>query len=154
MRTRAAAATAALRDVLRNPSIRRIELAWTAGTAADWAFLVILLVFVYAEGGTLAVGLLGAVRIVPAIPAARFAPLLVERYLMRTTRRPMMVQSSQSLPSFCPSTGGRRSRQSTRRIDSVDPQFTRFAGGASLRAGVDAVRRGFRRAKCPSGPST
>ena len=80
MRTRPSAATAALREVLRNPSIRRIELSWTAGTAADWAFLVILLVFVYGAGGTLAVGLLGAVRIVPAILAAPFAPMLVERY--------------------------------------------------------------------------
>ena len=30
---------AALRDVLRNNAIRRIEIAWTTGTAADWAFL-------------------------------------------------------------------------------------------------------------------
>jgi MFS family permease len=80
MRVRASPATAALRDVLRNPSIRRIELSWTAGTAADWAFLVVLLVFAYDAGGPLAVGILGAVRIVPAIVATPFAPMLVERY--------------------------------------------------------------------------
>jgi len=70
----------ALRDVLRNPSIRRIELGWTIGTAADWAFLVVLLVFVYDAGGTLAVGILGAVRTVPAMFAAPFASTLVHRY--------------------------------------------------------------------------
>jgi hypothetical protein len=65
---------------MRNPSIRRIELAWTIGTAADWAFLVVLLVFVYAAGGTLAVGILGAVRTVPAMFAAPFASTFVHRY--------------------------------------------------------------------------
>jgi hypothetical protein len=80
MRVRVSLAAAALRDVLRNPSIRRIELSWTAGTAADWAFLVVLLVFAYDAGGALAVGILGAVRIVPAIVAAPFAPTLVERF--------------------------------------------------------------------------
>lgn len=80
MRTRVSPAAAALRDVMRNPSIRRIELSWTTGTAADWAFLVVLLVFVYDASGTLAVGILGAVRIVPAILTAPLAPTLVERY--------------------------------------------------------------------------
>jgi MFS family permease len=66
--------------VLRNRAIRRIEIAWTAGTAADWAFLVVLLVVAYDEGGTLAVGILGAVRVIPAIVAAPFASTLVERF--------------------------------------------------------------------------
>src|SRR4051812_6769254 len=51
-----------------------------AGVAADWAFLVILLVVAYDAGGTLAVGLLGAGRMVPATLAAPFAPTLVERF--------------------------------------------------------------------------
>ena len=70
----------AVRDILRNPAIRRIEIAWTAGTAADWAFLVVLLVVAYDEGGTLAVGILGAVRVLPAIVAAPFATSLVGRF--------------------------------------------------------------------------
>ncbi len=65
---------------MRNPSIRRIELGWAIGTAADWAFLVILLVFAYDAGGTLAVGILGAVRTVPAMIAAPFASTVVHRY--------------------------------------------------------------------------
>jgi Cyclic nucleotide-binding domain/Major Facilitator Superfamily len=80
VRARLSPAAAALRDVMRNPSIRRIELGWTMGTAADWAFLVVLLVFVYDAGGTLAVGVLGAVRTVPAMLAAPFASTLVHRY--------------------------------------------------------------------------
>jgi MFS family permease len=80
MRLHAFPATAALHDVLQNRSIRRIELSWTAGTAADWAFLVVLLVFAYDAGGAAAVGILSAVRIVPSIVAAPFAPILVERF--------------------------------------------------------------------------
>ena len=76
----ASSAVAAVREVLANRPIRRIELAWTAGTAADWAFLVVLLVVAYDEGGALAVGILSAVRMIPAIVAAPLATTLVERY--------------------------------------------------------------------------
>lgn len=70
----------ALRDVLGNSAIRRVEIAWTTGTAADWAFLVILLVVAYDAGGALAVGVLGAVRVLPAIVVAPFASTLVQRF--------------------------------------------------------------------------
>lgn len=81
MNERAASSVAsAVRDVLRNRAIRRIEVAWTMGVAADWAFLVVLLVVAYDEGGTLAVGILGAVRVVPTIVVAPFATTLVGRF--------------------------------------------------------------------------
>jgi MFS family permease len=73
-------ALGAVRDVLRNGAIRRIEIAWAAGTAADAAFLVVLLVVAYDSGGALAAGILGAVRVVPMIVAAPFAPRLVVRF--------------------------------------------------------------------------
>ncbi len=73
-------AAGALRDVMRSSAIRRIEIAWTAGTAADWAFLVILLVVAYDAGGAFAVGLLGAIRVLPAIVAAPLATTLLERF--------------------------------------------------------------------------
>jgi MFS family permease len=79
-RTAASSAAHAVREVLGNRSIRRIELAWTMGTAADWALLVVLLVIAYDAGGALAAGILGAVRVLPAIVAAPFATSLVERY--------------------------------------------------------------------------
>jgi len=73
-------ALGAVRDVLRNGAIRRIEIAWTAGTAADGAFLVVLLVVAYDAGGALAAGLLGAIRVVPGIVFAPLAPRLVVRF--------------------------------------------------------------------------
>jgi len=73
-------ALVAVREVLRNAAIRRIEIAWTAGTAADGAFLVVLLVVAYDAGGALAAGILGAIRVVPWIVSAPFAPRLVVRY--------------------------------------------------------------------------
>ena len=79
-RVAASSAVVAVREVLGNRSIRRVEIAWTAGTAADWALLVVLLVVAYEAGGTLAAGILGAVRVVPAIVAAPFAATLVERF--------------------------------------------------------------------------
>lgn len=75
-----ASAAAALRETLGNNALRRIEAAWAAGIAADWAFLVVLLVVAYDAGGAIAVGILGAVRVVPAIFAAPFSMTLVERY--------------------------------------------------------------------------
>jgi hypothetical protein len=76
----APSAAHAVRDVLRNRSIRRITVAWTTGTAADWALLVVLLVVAYEAGGAVAAGVLGAVRVLPAIVAAPFATTLVERF--------------------------------------------------------------------------
>ena len=75
-----ASASSAIQETLRNSAIRRIEASWTAGIAADWAYLVVLLVVAYDAGGTLAVGVLGAVRVIPAIFAAPFSMALVERY--------------------------------------------------------------------------
>jgi MFS family permease len=75
-----ATAATSVRDVLRNRSIRRIELAWMTGTAADWALLVVLLIVAYEAGGAVAAGVLGAIRVVPAIVIAPFASTLVARY--------------------------------------------------------------------------
>jgi hypothetical protein len=79
-RPAATTAIAVLGDALRNRSIRRIEVSWATGVAADWAFLVILLVVAYDLGGVIAVGVLGAVRIAPTIVAAPFATSLVQRF--------------------------------------------------------------------------
>jgi predicted MFS family arabinose efflux permease len=63
----------ALRRVVANPDIRRAELAWMLGWAAEWAWLVALLVFTYNAGGVVAVGVLGLAR---TVPAAVLAPVL------------------------------------------------------------------------------
>jgi hypothetical protein len=62
----------AIVNVLDNRNIRAIQIAWAAGIAADWAFLVAILVVAYEQGGALSVGLVGLVRMVPATVVALF----------------------------------------------------------------------------------
>ncbi len=73
------AAGRAVRDVLGNPGIRRIELAWTAGIAADAALLVALLVAAFQAGGPLAVGIVGLALAAPAIVVGPLATVLAGR---------------------------------------------------------------------------
>jgi MFS family permease len=63
----------ALREVVANPDIRRAQLAWMLGYAADWAWLVALFVYAFDVGGVASVGLIGVVR---TIPAAVLAPVM------------------------------------------------------------------------------
>jgi len=70
----------ALREAMANNGIRRLELAWMIGIGADMALTVILLVVVYGRGGVVAAGLLGAVRMVPAVVSAMLAGSIVERF--------------------------------------------------------------------------
>lgn len=69
----------ALREALGNEGIRRLEIAWMVGIAADAAFLVVLLVVVYERDGALATGLLGAVRMVPAVVSGMLSGSVLER---------------------------------------------------------------------------
>jgi MFS family permease len=66
-------AISALRRVAANPDIRRAEVAWMLGYAAEWAWLVALFVYAYGVGGVAAVGLAGLVR---SLPAGILAPAL------------------------------------------------------------------------------
>jgi MFS family permease len=77
---RALAALAGLRAALRNDDLRRVELAWGAAIAAEWAHFVALGVFAYDEGGTVAVGIAGVVRMLPAALIAPFAASLGDRF--------------------------------------------------------------------------
>jgi MFS family permease len=70
----------ALREAMANDGIRRLELAWMIGTGADMALTVVLLVVAYERGGVVAAGLLGAVRMVPAVVSAMLAGSIVERF--------------------------------------------------------------------------
>jgi len=70
----------ALREAMANDGIRRLELAWMIGIGADMALTVVLLVVAYARGGVVAAGLLGAVRMVPAVASAMLAGAIVERF--------------------------------------------------------------------------
>ena len=74
------AAVAAVRQALANDGIRRLGFSWTIGIAADAAFTVVTLVTVFNLGGILAAGLLGAVRLVPAVFLGLFSGALLERF--------------------------------------------------------------------------
>jgi MFS family permease len=78
--SRPAQAAAALGAVMRNPGLRKVELAWGASIAAEWAHFVALGVFAYAEGGTTAVGIAGLVRMLPAAVVAPLASSLGDRF--------------------------------------------------------------------------
>ena len=70
----------ALGSALRNPNIRRAELAWGAAIAAEWAHFVAFGVYAYDVGGPAAVGLAGLVRLLPAAIIAPFAASLGDRF--------------------------------------------------------------------------
>jgi MFS family permease len=76
-------AIGALRTAMADAAVRRLIVAWFAVIAGKWALLVTTLVIAYAQGGAVAVGILGVVRyLTPAIvapfagvPAARWGAL-------------------------------------------------------------------------------
>ena len=70
----------AVGSAIRNPDIRRVEMAWGAAIAAEWAHFVAFGVFAYEEGGVSAVGIAG-----PRPPPSRrgrrpFAASLGDRF--------------------------------------------------------------------------
>jgi MFS family permease len=71
---------AAVGSAVRNPDVRRVELAWGAAIAAEWAHFVAFGVFAYEEGGVAAVGIAGLVRLLPAAIVAPFAASLGDRF--------------------------------------------------------------------------
>ncbi len=64
----------ALAIAARNESVRRVELAWGAAIAAEWAHFVVLGVYAYKGGGTAAVGIAGLVRLLPSAIVAPLPP--------------------------------------------------------------------------------
>jgi MFS family permease len=73
-------ALAALTAAVRNRNIRRVELAWGAAIAAEWAHFVAFGVFAYEQGGVSGVGIAGLVRLLPAALVAPFAASLGDRF--------------------------------------------------------------------------
>jgi MFS family permease len=70
----------ALRDVFRNPGLRRLQLAWIGSVTGDWAYAIALGVFAYEAGGATAVGLVALLRFLPSAAVAPFAAVLADRY--------------------------------------------------------------------------
>ncbi len=78
-----AALHAVLRDtgraVLANTRLRRIAETWGLWVVGEWAFLVLLSVTAYDRGGTTAVAVVGAVRMIPGALAAPLFSLAADR---------------------------------------------------------------------------
>lgn len=69
-------AAAAFTSNARNPTLRRAQLSFLGAWTAEWAFTVALGIVAYRDGGAVAVGLVGLLRMVPsAIVAPLLSPL-------------------------------------------------------------------------------
>ena len=62
----------AFAGIYRNPSLRRLQLAWIGSSVGTWGYVVALMVYAYRQGGPAAVGLVGLIRWFPAAIAAPF----------------------------------------------------------------------------------
>ena len=65
---------------MSNEGIRRLEVSWAFGIAADTGLLVVLLVVVYVRDGVVAAGVLGAVRMIPAVLSGMLSGAILERF--------------------------------------------------------------------------
>ncbi len=68
------------RAVLRDRTLRRLQLAVLGSTLGRFAFIIALAVWAYEEGGAALVGLTGFIRMAPGAIVAPFAATLVDRY--------------------------------------------------------------------------
>jgi len=73
------ASLAAFNDVLAIPDVRRVEAAWLAFNAGEWAVWVAILVFAYVETGPASVGIVAVAQLIPAAIAAPFTATLGDR---------------------------------------------------------------------------
>jgi MFS family permease len=74
------ARAAGLRVVLASPNLADLAASWGAWVAGEWAFLVILSVLAYAEGGVTAVGIAGAALVLPGAIVAPWAAVVADRF--------------------------------------------------------------------------
>src|SRR5689334_22076950 len=79
-RSQLAESMSAFGAVVRNPNLRRLELAWSASVVCSWGFTVAISVYAYEAGGAAAVGLIALLRGLPAALASPFAGLLADCY--------------------------------------------------------------------------
>jgi len=78
-----------LREVFRNPGLRRVQLAFAGSIIGDWAYATAFAVYAYHHGGPKAVGIVVTLRYILRALAAPFTSMLGDRY----PRRLVMIGS-------------------------------------------------------------
>ena len=68
-----------IQAVLRNPALRRVELAFLLFNAAEFGAWVAILLYAYEATGPAAIGLVAAAQLIPAALVAPFAALIADR---------------------------------------------------------------------------
>src|SRR4051812_17248990 len=86
---RVADAGRSLRDVFRNPGLRRVELAFAGSIVGDWAYNTAVALYAYEHGGPTAVAVVAVGRYVLRALVTPFASVLGDRY----PRRRVMIGS-------------------------------------------------------------
>ncbi len=89
LREKLADAARSLRNVFRNPGLRRLQLAWAGSIVGDWAYATAFSVYAYQKGGPAAVGVVAVVRYVLRALVTPFTSMLGDRY----PRRLVMIGS-------------------------------------------------------------
>lgn len=69
-----------MRQVYRNRSLRRLQLAWAGSIIGTWSYSVALVVYAYHHGGASSVGLVNLIRWLPAAFASPLMSVLGDRY--------------------------------------------------------------------------
>jgi MFS family permease len=80
LRQRLSASAAALRNVVANEHIRRLQLAEVGSVVGTWSYTIALFVYAFDVGGAAAVGLIALIRYIPSALASPFSGLLADRY--------------------------------------------------------------------------
>jgi MFS family permease len=78
-----------LREVFRNPGLRRVQLAFAGSMIGDWAYATAFAVYAYEHGGATAVGVVVTLRYILRALATPFTSVLGDRY----PRRLVMIGS-------------------------------------------------------------
>src|SRR6185369_11129438 len=68
---------------IANRNLARLLLCFAASSLGSWAFMIVLSLYAYGEGGASAVGLAVLVRMAPSVVAAPYASMLADRHSRR-----------------------------------------------------------------------
>ena len=73
-----------MRRVLKNPNLRRIQLAFFGSLTGDWAYATAITVWAYQEGGATAVGIFQAARFIGMAVAGPLGAVVADRVSRKT----------------------------------------------------------------------